>query len=138
MSDRTRAVMVLLAVFLLGCVVGGGATFIWRNKVVIANSPRGDAYRRGPQRLVERLQLSSEQEKRFREIMDSSRKQLEAVRAESAPKAAAIRAEMNKEVLAILNDDQKVKFEEFLKEMETRRERARHRPDREGPPRAGG
>ncbi len=133
MSDRIRALVVLVAVFLLGCVVGAGAVFVWGNKVVVAGGPRGDAYGRGPQRLVERLQLSPDQEARFREIMAESRKQLEAVRAESAPKAAAIRADMNKQVLALLSDEQKKKFEEFLKEVEARRERMRRSPDHELP-----
>ena len=113
-------------------------TFGWRNKVVVATGPRSDAYRRGSGRLVDRLQLSPDQDKRYREIMDESRKQLEAVRAESAPKAAAVRAEMNKKLLAILNGEQKAKFEVFVKEMEARREHNRHRADHEPPSRAGG
>ena len=133
MSDRMRALTVLVAVFLLGCLVGVAGFFVGGNKVVVAGGPRGEAYGRGPQRLAERLQMSPDQEVRFREIMAESRKQLEAVRAESAPKAAAIRADMNNKLLAILNDDQKKKFDEFLKEMESRREHMRRRPDRELP-----
>lgn len=91
---------------------------------------------RRPLRLVERLQLSPDQEIRVREILAESRKELEAVRAESAPKSAAIRADMNRKISAILNDEQKRKFGEFHKEMESRRERMRRRTDWE-PPREG-
>jgi hypothetical protein len=130
-SDRIRALTVLIVVFLLGCMVGAGCFLVWGSKVAAARGSRGEFSGRAPQRLVERLQLSHDQEVRFREILAGSRKQLEAVRAESAPKTAAIRADMDKKLVAILNDEQKKKFDEFRKEMESRRERMRRRPDRE-------
>jgi predicted secreted Zn-dependent protease len=80
-------------------------------------------------RLVERLQLSPDQEKSVREILSESRKQMEALRAESAPRFSAIRAEMDRKIEALLNDQQKQKFREFLKEMTARRERMRRRPE---------
>ncbi len=84
--------------------------------------------------MVDLLQLTPEQERRFREIMSESRKQLDqlrteeapkldAIRAEEAPKLEAIRAETNRKLRAILNQEQQNKFETFLKEMESRRRR---------------
>jgi Spy/CpxP family protein refolding chaperone len=84
--------------------------------------------------MADLLQLTPEQESRFREIMSESRKQLdhlrleeapklEALRAEEAPRLDAIRAETNRKLKAILNQEQQNKFESSLKEMENRTRR---------------
>ncbi len=130
MSDRLRALAVLAAVFLLGCMVGAAGFLVWGGRVLAARNPRGvEAFARGerPFRLVERLNLTTDQEVQVRQILSESRKQMDAIRAENAPKFAAIRADMDKKISALLNDEQKKKFEEFLKEMESRRERMRRR-----------
>ncbi len=130
MSDRSRALAVLVAVFLLGCVVGAGGFSIWsaRSSLADRSGRVGPLARRDPQKkLAEVLKLTAEQEVKFREIMAESRQQIEAVRKENAPKMEAIRSEMDKKLMAILNDDQKSKFEAFRKEMEQRRESMRRR-----------
>jgi hypothetical protein len=134
MSDRLRALTVLVAVFLLGCMVGGTCMLVWGSKVA-ARGSRGDPPSRGdrPMRLVERLHLSPDQEARVREILAESRKELEAARAGSAPRFAAIRADMDKKISAILNNQQRKEFDELRKEMESRRDRMHRRPDRQTP-----
>ena len=84
--------------------------------------------------MVDLLQLTSEQEGRFREIMSESRKQLEQLRADEAPKIEAIRAETNRKLKAILNQEQQNKFESFIKEMEGRRRRGGPGGRQFGPP----
>jgi len=135
MNDRLRALTVLVAVFLLGCMVGATCFLVWGGKVVAARGSRGESSSRGdrPMRLVERLHLSPDQEVRVRAILAESRKQLDAARAESAPRFAAIRAEMDKKISATLNDQQKKEFDELRKEMESRRDRMHRRPDRQPP-----
>ncbi len=130
MSDRLRALMVLAAVFLLGSMVGAACFLVWGGNVVAARSSRPGASLgrgEGPFRLVERLKLSHDQEVQVRQILEGSRKKMDAVRAESAPKFAAIRAEMDQKISALLNDEQRKKFEEFRREMELRRERMHRR-----------
>jgi hypothetical protein len=136
MSDRLRALTVLVAVFLLGCMVGATCFLVWGGKVVAARGSRGEPFSRGdrPMRLVERLQLSPDQEAVVRTILAESRKQMDAVRAESTPRTAVIRADMDKKISAVLNDEQKKKFDEFRKEMESRRgDRMHRRADRPAP-----
>lgn len=135
MTDRPRALAVLIAVFLLGCILGSAGSYLWlRNPVgpptrAIRNLPPGPGGPGGHQRFSELLQLTPEQESRFREIMAESRRQLDALRTEQVPKLEAIRAETNRKLMSVLNEEQKKKFAAFLKEMGDRGER---RPPRGG------
>jgi hypothetical protein len=119
MNVRQRALVALVAVFLFGCFAGAGSVYLWLGKAKASDS-RFDR-QRAHLELSRMLQLSPDQETRFGEIMDQSRRQFEAARAEMAPKFQAMRTETNKKILAILNDDQKKKFEAFLKERDARR-----------------
>ncbi len=73
--------------------------------------------------MADLLQLTPEQQARFREIMAESRRQLFQLQLEQSPKIQAIRHETNRKLIAILNEDQQRKFESFVKEMENRRRR---------------
>jgi len=53
--------------------------------------------------------------------MGESRQKFDATWTECAPKFGTIRAEMHAKILAILDNEQKKRFETFLKEMETLR-----------------
>jgi Spy/CpxP family protein refolding chaperone len=137
MNARLRALAVLIAVFLLGGSVGFVSYHYMGAKAATGTANRQAAARqdhRGP-RLDEALQLSPEQAAQFKQIMDEFRPQFEQVRAEQqkkfealrsemGPRYEVIRAEMDRKILAILNDAQKQKFQEFQKE---RAERMSHR-----------
>jgi Spy/CpxP family protein refolding chaperone len=139
MTDRPRALAVLAAVFLAGCIVGTTGSYFWlkRPMEIPVRARETGPPPRGPERprLPELLKLSQEQEKRFGEIMAESRKQLDALRAEQAPKIEAIRAETNHKLLSVLNEEQKEKFTAFMKRMEEERRQApRRRGGPEPPP----
>ena len=138
MSNRPRALAVLIAVFLLGGVVGSAGFYYWFGKtrtIPVANGRNGP--QRMPERpptLVELLKLTPDQEKHYREIMSETRKQLESLRAEQeevwsalrtkqAPRVKEIWSETNRKFSAILNEEQKKQFDAFLKEMESMRKR---------------
>jgi Spy/CpxP family protein refolding chaperone len=123
MTDHTRAVAVLIAVFLLGCLVGGAGFYFWSPRVDVPGPGPFQFAGRPPRPLNELLKLSPEQEVKFREIMGESRKKIDSAMSANAPRLEAIRAEMHRQVLAILNDEQKQKFEAFTAEFERRRER---------------
>jgi len=137
MTDRPRALAVLIAVFLVGCIVGAAGSYYWLKKDYAPRNWRraeGPPPPQGRQRFRPDLQLTQEQDARFREIMTEYYKQLEALRAEQAPKLEAlrkeqspkidaIRAETNRKLEAILDPEQKKKFDAFLKEMENMRRR---------------
>ena len=135
MSDRPRALAVLIAVFLLGGVVGSAGFYYWFEKPGNTLVERG---RNGPpqmpdrQPLPVRLHLSPDQEARFREIMSEARNQMEslrtereksweALRAKQSPEIEKIFADVNSKITAFLDDEQKKEYDVFLKEMETMR-----------------
>ena len=133
MSSRLRALSVLVAVFLTGAVIGSGSLYLWL-KSHPASRPIPDRMFAYPHhRLPELLQLSPGQEARFRDIMDESRQKFDAAWTESAPKFGTIRAEMHAKILAILDNEQKKRFETFLKEMETLRGDRRRFPRGDAP-----
>ena len=138
MTNRPRALAVLVAVFLLGGLLGFAGSYYWFGKSPEAGiTERENDPRRRPEqppRLSDLLQLTSEQDQRFHEIMAEAREQLEplrieqnemqkTLRAKQSPEIEAIWAETNRKFSDILDAEQKQKFETFLKEMESMRKR---------------
>ena len=154
MTDRPRALAVLLAVFLVGCLAGASGSYYYLKHNADAQSHRrqeGPPGFQGRQRwldLLRSLQLTPDQDARFKEIMmeswkqmdplrkqgDPLRKQLDAMRAEQMPKIEAIRAETNQKISAILNPEQRKKFDAFLKEAEDMGKRMPRGREFEPPP----
>lgn len=138
MTDRPRALIVLIAVFLLGCLSGVLGGYIWSKRSAAEPPPmmRDGRQARGPgrQRMPNFLSLTPEQERRFREIMEESRRKLMELQKEQMPKVEAIRNETNRKFLEILDEEQRRKFEAFLKEWENRRERGPRGPESPPPP----
>jgi hypothetical protein len=141
-TDRPRALAVLITVFLLGCIVGSAGFYYWSGKSPeIPAAGTENAMPKIPERpklpsLPEHLQLTPDQEERYREIMSETWKQFESLRAEQEEMRGALRikqaplindiwAETNRKFSDILNEEQKEKFDAFLKEMEMMR---RHPP----------
>lgn len=135
MNSRGRALAVLIAVLLLGGLLGASGMHYW-GKWFQGNRSNLNPRREqgGPDRLVERLHLSPEQQKQLKTIFEESRRQLDAVRAEMGPKFDAVRTHTNDRIAAMLNDDQKKQFEKILKEMDERRGPPGTRGDRGGRP----
>jgi len=127
MSNRARALISLIAVFLLGCLVGGGGLYTWQKRVqpVGKSSPPARRGPDGPRSFAETLKLTPQQQDQFKQIFEDSRRQIDALRAEMEPKFHAVQIQTNQRILASLNEEQKKKFEQMSKEMEARRESMR-------------
>ncbi|MBN1569045.1 MAG: periplasmic heavy metal sensor [Acidobacteria bacterium] len=160
MTDRPRALAVLIAVFLVGAIAGASGSYFWLKQKTEA--PGNHRRQDGPpdiqgrqkwMNLLRSLQLTPEQDARFKEIMMESwkemeplrkqgeplRRQMDAMRAEQMRKIEAIRIETNNKISAILSPEQRKKFEEFLKEAEDMgrhmsRGRKMEPPPPDGPP----
>ena len=154
MTDRPRALAVLIAVFLVGCIAGAAGSYYWLKQDTVVRTrhrEEGSPGSQGRQRwmdLLRSLQLTPEQDARFREIMMESwkemeplrkqmepvRRQLDTMREEQFAKIDAIRAETNRKFAAILNQEQKKKFDSFLKESESMGRRPPRGREFEPPP----
>lgn len=136
MTNRPRALAVLLAVFLAGGIAGAAGSYYWLRQNSMAQNhhreegPPGFQGRQRWQDFLRSLELTPEQDARFKEIMmeswkqmeqlrkqaDPLRQQLNAMMSEQMPKLESIRAETNRKFADILNPEQRQKFESFLKE----------------------
>jgi Spy/CpxP family protein refolding chaperone len=137
-TDRPRALAVLIAVFLVGAIAGAAGSYYWLKPNTEVQThrrqdgPQGVQGRQRWMELLHALQLTPEQDARFKEIMMDSwkqmeplrkqgeplRKQMDAIRVEQMRQIEAIRADTNRKISAILNPEQKKQFEAFLKEAE--------------------
>jgi uncharacterized membrane protein len=133
MKSKTSAALLLILTFLLGGVMGGVSYFLYQHNVATPNSRS----RRDPVNdLAKALNLDASQKEMLHKIMDKSReryrtldqqirRQYETSRQQMRPQYDAIRTESRQEIRQILREDQKARFEEYLKEM------ARQRKERE-------
>jgi hypothetical protein len=123
-KDRPRALAVLIAVFLGGCIIGSSGSFFWLRLRYKSEIEKFGIFppRRSPERrLSEELQLTPEQNTRYLEISAEFRRGLDAIRVEQAPKFEKIKSDFNRKLSEILNEEQRNKFEAFLKRMERER-----------------
>ena len=125
MKERTRAITVLIAVLILGCLIGAVGSRIYYAKYdrATTDAVRGDFPFPQPrrERLPELLEMSSEQEARFEEIMAESRERLDALGKEQLPKIGTVIEETNEEIQSLLSDEQKAKLKAFLTDVERQR-----------------
>lgn len=143
-KDRPRAIVVLIAVFVIGCLSGWmGSSLYYRRSADLRiqdfrdrMTKNGQMPRREPANFRELLSLTPEQYEQFTQILSESRKQMtefrkqtDAFRSEQDVKIKAIISEMNSKLISVLNEEQKKKFAAWQKEFESRRERSPRRRD---------
>jgi hypothetical protein len=114
MKNRTRALAAIIAVLLIGFILGiaGYRFFERRSHGIPAISSAGRIAHTG--RLAYQLQLTNEQEKQLGIILEDSRREIETERQGWDSKLQAIRAKTNERISSILNNEQKQKFQEIL------------------------
>ena len=114
--------LVLIAILLAGCLLGVAGLHLWEKR---SEGDHGYFFRGGDHggqsRLAQRLGMSEEQQAKLKAIFDESRGEINASRAEMERKMDEIRSRTNGKIMAILTDEQKKRFEQFLKQAESRR-----------------
>jgi len=143
-KDRPRALMVLIVVFLLGCLAGSGGSYFWFKKSIDAGRRSSD-FREGamkdgsrprpePPNFKQILDLTPDQDAKLKEIVAESRKhmadyrrQTDAFHSEQDNKIKAVLSEMTGKINAILNEEQKKKFAAWQKDFESKRRPPRRR-----------
>jgi len=129
-KDRPRAIAVLVAVFLAGCILGSAGSYSWlRWQQETRQDQPADSFpsrRQQPERwhLPTLLELTPEQNARYSEIMAESRRELDGLRSEQAPKIREIIMKMNRRISEILTEEQRRKFDDYIREVEHIRKRS--------------
>ncbi len=112
--ERKRATLYLGLIFLCGALAGAVATNLWMSLGPSAPPARADSPRPSRQRAVEwfaqHLDLSPEQAQQLGVILDETRQAYGAHELE----IERIRQQGNDRIRAILNDQQKARFEQIL------------------------
>ncbi len=133
MKNRARALAVMIAVLLAGCILGIAGHRSWemwfRGRVAVSSAPQ---IQRQTDRLAKRLQLTTEQEAQLKAILEDSRLQINAGRTELQSKMESIRARTNEKIAAILTDEQRKTFQQFLSEAGAHRHPMGHGEGRGG------
>lgn len=128
MSTRTKseAGILVLVVFLLGLLVGGVGYRLWGARVfgsTATTSPmRGPQGRGGgpPQSFSSRLGLTPDQQKQLDAIFHEFGPQFQALDTQYHSQRDAIRKDSRDKIRAILTADQQTKFDEMMKEQDSR------------------
>lgn len=116
-SPKLRPVLLLCVVFVAGVIVGATATRVAVKKFVDRVINRPDAIQQTIERdLTRKLKLRPEQRQRVHEIATRCTQEMKSLRAEFQPKLNGIIAKSEQEVRAILDEDQKVKFDRMVRQ----------------------
>jgi hypothetical protein len=142
MKDRPRALAVLVAVFLFGIIIGAAGSFFWlkpSDEVIRpynrSRPPAPPPQMQDPKKILPQiLQMTPEQEAQYDKFIEETFKQLDALRMGQRSKSFEIWSEFNRRLRAILDEEQKKKFDAFRENAEEMRDR----DGKEPPPRRGG
>ncbi len=120
MNSRIKIWIILsfIMVFLVGILGGILVEKQFLNKSFSPFPPkdRGKDQPRFPtlESMSEELSLTAEQQEKIKEIFSQSEQRLQEFRKEIHSRLGSLRCQLNEEILAVLNEEQKVKFEAMI------------------------
>jgi hypothetical protein len=114
---RLKPILLLVVVFLAGIVVGATATRVAVKKFVDRVVNRPEAIQRSVERdLTRKLHLRAEQQAKVHDITMRAMEQMKTLRDEFHPRLTEIITRSEQEVRAVLDEEQKQKFDKFVRE----------------------
>lgn len=127
---RLKMWLVIVGVFVLGCVTGASLDGVYRSRAGDArqrmhrggHDDKGDSF----ERLRQDLNLDGEQASRVRAILDETRDGYRRLRAEARPHYDAIRASGRTRIREVLTPEQQRIFDAKIAERDARREERDH------------
>ena len=122
-SNR-KAVVLVLAVFVLGILLGALATYMAGGRVWAGrdgHGPRGRA--RLMEQLTQDLSLTAEQQKQLDAILAETQKKYEVLYEPVRAQADLVRQQGRENIRAILTPEQRTKFEEVLRRIDEERKK---------------
>jgi Spy/CpxP family protein refolding chaperone len=129
-TAKRKAAVWVGAVFLLGGALGGVLGYVFAHKVSAANQPLSEPERRAHrvEQLTRELSLTPEQSKQLDAILMRRHAEARAIHEQSDAQAEQVRQSGRQEIRGILSEEQKPKFEEWLKRMDEERKRNARSP----------
>ena len=125
--NKTKARLIVLAIFLIGFLAGGFSMSLYRTAT---GSPDGERKMRGgpPQahileKMEKKLSLTAEQHEKVKAILDETFTQYDQIRKDIDPRIHVIRQQSRERIRALLTEEQKPKYEELVAESDAKRER---------------
>ena len=120
MKSKTSAVLLLIAIFLLGGVAGGMSDYMYRNHLRANPQPRPRIA--GSHDIAEEmargLNLDAKQKEQLQAIIQQSTEKYRALSRQFQPQYEKIRTEANDAIRAILGPEQRKVFGETLDRMD--------------------
>lgn len=111
------ALLIVVITFAAGAGTGAGLHASFGNRHV---GPRPHPGMKGPRKgmppHLEQLDLTAEQRTQVEVLLEKYHPRFEAIFKESFPKVSALREEMDTELMPLLTEEQRVKFEELKKQ----------------------
>lgn len=127
-GTRIKVWLVLLGVFLLGGVTGAALDSVYRLRSSASQQHReggkGEAFKN---MLRSELGLTDQQSQQIDTIVNETRTEFRALRAEARPRYDAIRRKERERIRAVLNPEQQQKFDQLIARKDAAR--AKHERD---------
>lgn len=127
---KWKASALVMAVFLLGMVVGGLCVHLYAGKHVDASPPPQPLPATSEQvmkQLDAKCSLTADQEKQIRAIMDDVMVKYHELYEPIRPQVEQARQDGRQRMRAVLTPEQLPKFEEFLRQMDEERKKQEHK-----------
>ena len=140
-DNRPRALAVLIAVFLIGILLGAGGSYVWMKPATVAGKPADDkrpSPPNGPQPKMPEFNLTQEQLAKMKPVWEETAKKIRALIDEQRASESVVNkkideiiAENDRQIRPFLDEKQKALFDPWVEK--TREWRKRGRPRRMGP-----
>ncbi len=121
---RQKATFWLAVVFVLGIALGGVLGYAFAHRSYAAEPTVLSAEAKRAQRRAQmnsEVNLTPEEQQQAAVILDQAQKEYKAVHDVMDPQIEAVRQKTRDKIRALLTDDQKPKFEEFLRKLDKER-----------------
>jgi len=111
---RLKIWLVLIAVFVLGCVTGVALTGLYRSRASSGTESRERALHERFEKMRTELKLTDQQTTAVRTILDETRNEYRALRTELRPRFEEPRMKARTRIRALLTPEQQQKFDAMV------------------------
>ena len=121
--NKWQVRLAAFVIFALGCAAGAlglSAYHAW-TRAEGRDGGGGPGRKGGVTRMLDRLDLTTEQRAQVRQIMDEARAELDAMRRESEPRFEEVRRRSDERLRQVLTPEQWQQFQQLKEEMRGRR-----------------